>query len=270
MKREVVKLGFLSAGRHLVLLREVLDFHTLARQLVLNDADWNSLIPTCFGIRQTDSNLWVNEWLINKRGCGDFRPRCAYPPLFTTAQNNLSTTMFVRTNSLVLGRNSSLALSHLIGHQSHSRRIPFADQRTNTRGVRPVAPVGGGAVIHQVGLEPPRSQTPIDVQVLGEEAGHVLPTPVAHEARLFEFDHVRIHKGFAGLSSAPSFKVSRGIGPAKISILGSASSEETWSVLQQVQAKILPPNQFKAQPVGGVVRHPFCFVPQRLGGNVPR
>jgi hypothetical protein len=140
----------------------------------------------------------------------------------------------------------------------------------NAGGVRPVAPVGGGAVIHQVGLEPPRPQTPIDVQVLGEKAGHVLPTPVAHEARLFEFDHVRIHKRFPGLSSAPCFKVSRGIGPAKISILGSASSEETWSVLQQVQAEILSPNQFKTEPVGGVVRHPFCFVPQRLGGNLSR
>ena len=152
----------------------------------------------------------------------------------------------------------------------HVKTAEAAGISADAGGVRPVAPVGGGAVIHQVGLKPPSPQTPIDVQVFGEEAGHVLPTPVAHEARLFELDHVRINKGFAGLSRAPSFKVSCGVGPAKISILGSASSEETWSVLQQVQAEILPPNQLKAQPVGGVVRDAFCFVPQRLGGNVSR
>ena len=73
--------------------------------------------------------------------------------------------------------------------------------RSDTCGIRPIAPVGGGAVIHTVGFKPPGPQTPIDVKVLGEEGGHVLAAPVAHESRLFEFDHVCINKGFPGLSS---------------------------------------------------------------------
>ena len=79
--------------------------------------------PTCFGIRQTDS--WVNEWLILT---------CSFVP----PSNKFSVGVVIPRLLLDIKASESARIS------------------TNTRGVRPVAPVGGGAVIHQVGLEPPQ------------------------------------------------------------------------------------------------------------------
>ena len=55
-------------------------------------------------------------------------------------------------------------------------------------------------------LEPHGPQTPVQVQIVDQEGGHVLPAPVRHEAGQRQLPHVRVHEGDAGVPFFPALE----------------------------------------------------------------
>ena len=91
----------------------------------------------------------------------------------------------------------------------------------DARRIVPVAIVGAHVVVQQLGLEPLRAQSPVQTQVLDEEAGHVLPSSVGHPARPGQLPHVGINKGHPSPSLTPGLELGLVLGPGNLLVLDS-------------------------------------------------
>jgi hypothetical protein len=68
----------------------------------------------------------------------------------------------------------------------------------------PVAPVRARVIVDKFGLKDLGAGAPVDAEILGQEAGDVLPAAIRHEARLGKLAHVGVDEGDAGLALAPA------------------------------------------------------------------
>ena len=95
-----------------------------------------------------------------------------------------------------------------------------------------LASVAVDIVVDEHGLEISRAPAPIDVLLLGEEAGYILPAAIAHEPGFLQFDHIGIHKGLNGFAVDPLFKEMLVLFPGVITALDAAQFEKVGTMFE--------------------------------------
>lgn len=131
-------------------------------------------------------------------------------------------------------------------------------------GVVPVAPVAAHVVVDQQGLEPLCAHVPVDAQIFGQEAGHVLAAAIGHEARGGQLSHIGVHEGKARFAARPQLEARPVFFPRDLDALEPRCPKDLVAVLETDKAEIVAPQQLKDQPVGGVVGGAIVFVGEHL------
>lgn len=89
---------------------------------------------------------------------------------------------------------------------AHSLELAVAGVVASAGVVGPVEGVDGKVVVYQQALKQQRAPPPVNLQPLGEEAGHILAPPIAHEPGAPQLPHAGVNEGQPGLSAGPPLK----------------------------------------------------------------
>ncbi len=136
--------------------------------------------------------------------------------------------------------------------------------------VIPVTPVTAHVIIHQQRLEPSRPHLPINAEILGQKARHILPPPVRHKTGGCQLLHTGIHQREARLTLLPDRKKLSILRPLNLKALHPLPPKQLVPHLGRYKAKIVPPQQLKNQPVGRIIADPLIFIATHFIGNVAR
>ena len=125
--------------------------------------------------------------------------------------------------------------------------------------VHPVSPVAVYIVIDQQAFKIGGADAPVLFQVLGPKARDILSTSVAHPAGLGDFFHIGVDKRLFSVSGRPMFLGFDRTIPGIIFFQDTPDLKNLAPVLERHVFKVIPPNQFKDQPVGTIVLFHLFF-----------